>query len=168
MSPQRKFYLSEKISQADKIVTIKGVDASHRLEKDMAAELRTLYSATAASYVYDLLRDVVAGAGISARREALPKAVTKTGTRSLLYLEKQPRRDVVPFLMNLLRGSASTNLGKSAARISGRIHRRRYPGGPLEAARSQVGDQGSGMRVGCGRIRPGGEQTDHHGAQYLH
>lgn len=62
MSPQRKFYLSEKISQADKIVTIKGVDASHRLEKDMAAELRTLYSATAASYVYDLLRDVVAGA----------------------------------------------------------------------------------------------------------
>jgi hypothetical protein len=114
MSPQRKFYLSEKIAQADKIVTIKGVDASHRLEKDMAAELRTLYSATAASYVYDLLRDVVAGAGISARREALPKAVTKTGTRSLLYLEKQPRRDVVPFLMNLLRGSASTNLGKSA------------------------------------------------------
>ena len=62
MSPQRKFYLSEKIAQADKIVTIKGVDASHRLEKDMAAELRTLYSATAASYVYDLLRDVVAGA----------------------------------------------------------------------------------------------------------
>lgn len=73
MSPQRKFYLSEKITQADKIVTIKGVDASHQLEKDMAAELRTLYSATAASYVYDLLRDVVAGAGISARREALPK-----------------------------------------------------------------------------------------------
>ena len=120
MSPQRKFYLSEKITQADKIVTIKGVDASHQLEKDMAAELRTLYSATAASYVYDLLRDVVAGAGISARREALPKAVTKTGTRSLLYLEKQPRRDVVPFLMNLLREARPQTWARAQARISGR------------------------------------------------
>ena len=94
MSPQRKFYLAEKVTQADNIITIKGVDASHLLEKDMAAELRTLYSTTAASYVYDLFRDVIAGAGISAKREALPKATAKTGTKSLLYLEQQPRREV--------------------------------------------------------------------------
>lgn len=114
MSPQRKFYLAEKVTQADNIITIKGVDASHLLEKDMAAELRTLYSTTAASYVYDLFRDVIAGAGISAKREALPKATAKTGTKSLLYLEQQPRREVVAFCMNLLRGSTSTALGKSA------------------------------------------------------
>lgn len=114
MSPQRKFYLAEKITQSDNIITIKGVDSSYKLEKNMAAELRTLYSATAASYVYDLLRDIVAGSGISAKREAIPKKATKTGTKSLLYLDQQPRRDVVAFVMNLMRGSTSTTLGKSA------------------------------------------------------
>lgn len=114
MSPQRKFYLAEKVTQADNIITIKGVDASHLLEKDMAAELRTLYSTTAASYVYDLFRDVIAGAGISAKREGMPKATAKTGTKSLLYLEQQPRREVVAFCMNLLRGSTATALGESA------------------------------------------------------
>lgn len=114
MSPKRKFYLADKISQDGNLVTIKGVDASDRLDKDMPAELRYFYSTTAAAHIYKLLCDMVEDAKIKATVADAPTKATKKGTATMVLMESQSRRDVVAYIINLMRGSAKTSWGASA------------------------------------------------------
>lgn len=120
MSPVRTFYLSERIEWADNVITVKGVDAVHFLDDEtFPLFIGNIYasSATAPSQdwrqAYDAHRklyaafcDQIETAGINVISKESSPSETASGeaTSNLIYgvIERQPRRDVIANMMNLL------------------------------------------------------------------
>lgn len=126
MSPVRTFYLSERIEWEDNILTIRGVDAVHFLDDEtFPLFIGNIFgfNATAPSQdwrqAYDAHRrlyaafcDQIETAGINViSKESSPSATASGETTSnLIYgvIERQPRRDVIANMMNLLHQDYAT------------------------------------------------------------
>ena len=121
MSPVRTFYLSERIEWEDNILTIKGVDAVHFLDEEtFPLFIGNIYGGTndaapsqswrqaydAHRRLYAAFCDQIEMAGINVvSKESSPSTIASgETTANLIYgvIERQPRRDVIANMMNLL------------------------------------------------------------------
>lgn len=122
MSPTRQFYLSEQATWEDNVLTIHGVDASSRLEKeidpfyigrffyDVYTRYRQIFSPTVQGghwMLYQAFVDTLKNCGIEPEEEDV--APPKTSADSLLngnlvrsVVDVQPGRDLIANMMNLL------------------------------------------------------------------
>lgn len=103
-SPVRKFYLSEPCQQKDNVITIKGEDASHKLEdaSNIAVQRLTGTAKYGQQNLYNWLKKCITGAGIKleSTQNAPGASGASTTERSLLFLEGS-RRDHVQGIINL-------------------------------------------------------------------
>lgn len=101
LSPVRKFYISEPITQEQGVITIKGVDASHLLDsKTMQEQWLTAYTGNAHQTVYTKFIDAIQAAGITLKRKQSWSG-SQSGTRRYSVLPEMSTRDFVSSVMNL-------------------------------------------------------------------
>ena len=100
MSEVRRFYLSEPVTMVDNVITIKGVDASHKLDNYTLPEqwLQTPQNGHKQGY-YKKFIDTIKRCGIQLQREQTWSGPSGTGTRTLI--NEQTARDYVASVMNL-------------------------------------------------------------------
>lgn len=102
-SKTRYFYLSEKASMEDNVITLKGEDSSHKLEdKSYAANVLNTTSLNGRRQLYLRMCKAITDAGIKLiNRENAPVKGTGTETKySTVFLE-QSSRDLVQHIINL-------------------------------------------------------------------
>lgn len=102
MCSDRRFYLSEPVTMEDNIVTIKGVDASHKLrEKKLAAQILNTTSGSGRYALYVQMMHAIQNAGISLRsKESAPDKTSGTVERSLIFKAGNTDR-IIQDVMNL-------------------------------------------------------------------
>lgn len=101
LSPERKFYLSEPVEMKDNIITIKGVDASHRLDdKTMPEQWLDIYTNNAHEAIYQKFVNAIKSAGITIQRQQAWNGTTG-GTWQHAILPEMTARDFVAGTMNL-------------------------------------------------------------------
>ena len=101
LSTERKFYISEPITQEKGVITIKGVDASHLLDdKTMQEQWLTAYTGNAHQTVYTKFIDAIQAAGITLKRKQSWSG-SQSGTRRYAVLPEMSTRDFVSSVMNL-------------------------------------------------------------------
>ena len=101
LSPERKFYLSEPVEMKDNIITIKGVDASHRLDnKTMSEQWLDIRTNNAHEAIYQKFVDAIKSAGITIQRQQAWNGTTG-GTWQHAILPEMTARDFVAGTMNL-------------------------------------------------------------------
>ena len=101
-SETRYFYLSEKADVQKNVLTLKGQDASSKLDRDCAAE--TVYSEMRYAHrdMYNKMIKYITDAGIKLRKkESAPGAIGSTKTKNLLLFEQENARDLVASIMSL-------------------------------------------------------------------
>lgn len=101
LSTVRKFYLSEPVEQKDNIITIKGVDASHRLnDKTLPEQWLDVRKSNAHQTIYQKFVDAIKSAGITIQRQQSWSG-TATGAYQHAILPEMSARDFVAGTMNL-------------------------------------------------------------------
>ena len=101
LSTERKFYISEPITQEQGVITIKGVDASHLLDsKTMQEQWLTAYTGNAHQTVYTKFINAIQAAGITLQRKQSWSG-SQSGTRRYAVLPEMSTRDFVSSVMNL-------------------------------------------------------------------
>lgn len=101
LSTERKFYLSEPVEMKDNIITIKGVDASHRLnDKIMPEQWLDVRKSNAHQTIYQKFIDAIKSAGITIQRQQSWSG-TATGVFQHAILPEMSARDFVAGTMNL-------------------------------------------------------------------
>lgn len=101
LSTERKFYLSEPVEMKDNIITIKGVDASHKLnDKTMPEQWLDVRRSNAHQAIYAKFVDAIKSAGITIQRQQSWSG-TATGVFQHAILPEMSARDFVAGTMNL-------------------------------------------------------------------
>ena len=101
LSTERKFYISEPITQEKGVITIKGVDASHWLDdKTMREWWLTAYTGNAHQTVYTKFIDAIQAAGVKLQRKQSWSG-SQSGTLRYSVLPEMSTRDFVSGVMNL-------------------------------------------------------------------
>lgn len=101
LSPERKFYLSDAITMENNIITIKGVDASHRLDdKTMPEQWLDIQTNNAHQVIYQKFVSAIKSAGITVQRQQTWNGTTG-GTWQHAILPEMSARDFVAGTMNL-------------------------------------------------------------------
>jgi len=101
LSTERKFYISEPITQEQGVITIKGVDASHLLdEKTMQEQWFSAYTGNAHQTLYTKFIDAIQAAGIKLQRKQSWSG-SQSGTLRYSVLPEMSTRDFVSDVMNL-------------------------------------------------------------------
>lgn len=101
LSPERKFYLSDAITMENNIITIKGVDASHRLDdKTMPEQWLDIQTNNAHQVIYQKFVSAIKSAGITVQRQQTWNGTTG-GTWQHAILPEMTARDFVAGTMNL-------------------------------------------------------------------
>ena len=103
-SDGRKFYLSEAATMEDNIITLKGEDASHKLEDAKNIPLSRLDTVANAGEqrLYQWMRDAIAGTGMKLDYcETPPKASGSDKTARSLVLTDASPREHISSIMNL-------------------------------------------------------------------
>lgn len=101
LSTERKFYISEPITQEKGVITIKGVDASHLLDdKTMQEQWLNAYTGNAHQTVYTKFIDAIQAAGITLQRKQSWSG-SQSGTLRYSVLPEMSTRDFVSSVMNL-------------------------------------------------------------------
>lgn len=101
LSTERKFYISEPITQEQGVITIKGVDASHLLDdKTMREQWLNAYTGNAHQTVYTKFIDAIQAAGITLQRKQSWSG-SQSGTLRYSVLPEMSTRDFVSSVMNL-------------------------------------------------------------------
>ena len=100
MSEVRRFYLSEPVTMVDNVITIKGVDASHKLDNYTMPEqwLETPVNGPKQTY-YNKFVDTIKRCGIQLQHEQ--KWAEASGAKSVTLINEQTARDYVANVMNL-------------------------------------------------------------------
>ena len=126
LSPERKFYLSEPVEMKDNIITIKGVDASHRLDdKTMPEQWLDIQTNNAHEAIYQKFVNAIKSAGITIQRQQAWNGTTG-GTWQHAILPEMTARDFVAGTMNLtmnmcrMRYSSSTRAYRLSSTETGR------------------------------------------------
>lgn len=101
LSEERKFYLSESITWKDNLITIRGVDASHKLEQTKLPD-RILQAtpATANAMMFWNFKNALTKAGISYRSYG-SDSYTSNDQAQFIVVPESSARDFVSELMNL-------------------------------------------------------------------
>lgn len=101
-SDVRNFYLSEKATMTGNIITIKGEDASAKLEdKKYVSQVVNTTSGNGCYVLYRKMKSVLADCGIKLRSsQRAPEKNASKSTRSLIFTE-QTARDTIQDIMNL-------------------------------------------------------------------
>ena len=101
LSTVRKFYLSEPVEMKDNIITIKGVDASHRLnDKTMPEQWLDVRRSNAHQVIYQKFVDAIKSAGITIQRQQSWSG-TASGVFQHAIIPEMSARDFVAGTMNL-------------------------------------------------------------------
>ena len=101
-SETRYFYLAEKASQKDHVLTIKGEDASSALDRECPAEALRFTSRSAARGLYRQLEQYVTGSGIQLRhKESIPALIGASTVKSTLLVQQGNARNLVAAVMSL-------------------------------------------------------------------
>lgn len=101
LSTERKFYLSEPVEMKDNIITIKGVDASHKLnDKTLPEQWLDARKSNAHQVIYAKFIDAIKSAGITIQRQQSWNG-TATGVFQHAILPEMTARDFVAGTMNL-------------------------------------------------------------------
>lgn len=101
LSTERKFYLSEPVEMKDNIITIKGVDASHKLnDKTMPEQWLDVRRSNAHQAIYAKFVDAIKSAGITIQRQQSWNG-TASGAFQHAILPEMSARDFVAGTMNL-------------------------------------------------------------------
>ncbi len=102
-SEPRSFYLSEKASMEDNVITLKGEDASSKLEdKNYLARVLNSTSLDGRRQLYLRFCNAITDAGIKLiNREAAPSKTTGTETKYTAVFQEHTSRDLIAHVMNL-------------------------------------------------------------------
>ena len=101
MSEVRRFYLSEPVTMVDNVITIKGVDASHRLnDKTMPEQWLDVRKSNAHQVIYAKFIDAIKSTGITIQRQQSWSG-TASGAFQHAILPEMTVRDFVAGTMNL-------------------------------------------------------------------
>ena len=101
MSMVRRFYLSEPVTMANNVITIKGVDASHRLnDKTLPEQWLDVRKSNAHQTIYQKFVDAIKSAGITIQRQQSWSG-TASGAFQHAILPEMSARDFVAGTMNL-------------------------------------------------------------------
>lgn len=102
MSETRRFYLSEPVTMVDNVITIKGVDASHKLDNYTLPEqwLEAPTNGRKQTY-YNKFVDTIKRCGIQLQHEQAWSGPSASGTISVTIINEQTARDYVASVMNL-------------------------------------------------------------------
>lgn len=101
LSTVRKFYLSEPVEMKDNIITIKGVDASHKLnDKTLPEQWLDVRKSNAHQTIYQKFVDAIKSAGITIQRQQSWSG-TASGVFQHAILPEMSARDFVAGTMNL-------------------------------------------------------------------
>lgn len=102
LSDVRRFYLSEPITQKDKTITIKGVDASHLLEqKQMPERWALTKTAKARAWLYSDFIKTIESAGIQIERKGPAPSGSDSGATKYVAIPEKSARQWVAEVMNL-------------------------------------------------------------------
>ena len=102
LSLERMFYLSEPIQQKDKAITIKGVDASHLLDKKNRAERWISTKAgQARRWLYNDFVNQIEAAGIAIQRKGTAPTGSNSGAQRYVVVPEKTSRDWISDVMNL-------------------------------------------------------------------
>ena len=102
LSPERKFYLSEPVEMKDNIITIKGVDASHRLnDKTMRERWIESTRGKAHDAIYYAFISAIRSAGISLVHTSEGAPPSTSSITDVAILPEMSVRDFVANVMNL-------------------------------------------------------------------
>lgn len=103
-STTRHFYLSEQVTMEQNILTIKGEDQSHKLEKakDVALQRLDTTSKNGHRYLYQFFRNIIRNAGIKPDYiQAAPAESGSTVTNRNMIMTQAGRSEYVADIMNL-------------------------------------------------------------------
>lgn len=101
LSTERKFYLSEAVEMKDNIITIKGVDASHKLDsKTLPEQWLDIQDGNAHQAIYAKFISAIKSSGITLRRQQSWSG-SGSGTMRHAILPEMTARDFVAGTMNL-------------------------------------------------------------------
>lgn len=101
LSTERKFYLSEPVEMKDNIITIKGVDASHRLnDKTLHEDWLKTTKANSRQSIYNRVIDAIQSSGITLQRKQTWSIPSGHWTQQAVIPE-MTARDFVAGAMNL-------------------------------------------------------------------
>ena len=101
LSTERKFYLSEAVEMKDNIITIKGVDASHKLDsKTLPEQWLDIQDGNSHQALYAKFISAIKSSGITLRRQQSWSG-TASGTMRHAILPEMTARDFVAGTMNL-------------------------------------------------------------------
>lgn len=101
MSMVRKFYLSEPVTMANNVITIKGVDASHRLnDKTLHEDWLKTTKANSRQSIYNRVVDAIQSSGITLQRKQTWNIPSGHWTQQTVIPE-MTARDFVAGVMNL-------------------------------------------------------------------
>lgn len=101
LSTTRQFYLSEPIVQEENVITVKGVDASHRLEERvMPEQWYESYRGNAHQLLYNKVKNEIQSAGITLKRVQSVSG-TQSGTHQYAVLPEMTARDFLSGVMNM-------------------------------------------------------------------
>lgn len=101
LSETRKFYLSEPVESKDNVITIKGVDASHRLEmKTLQEQWYESYTGNARQTIYNKFVNAITSSGIKLAKKKTWSGST-SGTLQRAIIPEMTARDFVAGVMNL-------------------------------------------------------------------
>lgn len=101
LSDERKFYLSEAITQENNVITIKGVDASYLLDnRTMSEQWYTSRTGNAHQTLYNKFISEIQACGITLKRKQAWSG-SASGTTQYAVLPEMTSRDFVSNVMNL-------------------------------------------------------------------
>lgn len=101
LSTERKFYLSEAVEMKDNIITIKGVDASHKLDsKTLPEQWLDIQDGNSHQAIYAKFISAIKSSGITLRRQQSWSG-SASGTMRHAILPEMTARDFVAGTMNL-------------------------------------------------------------------
>lgn len=101
MSMVRRFYLSEPVTMTNNVITIKGVDASHKLnDKTLPEQWLDVRRSNAHQTIYQKFIDAIKSAGITIQRQQSWSG-TASGVFQHAIIPEMPARDFVAGTMNL-------------------------------------------------------------------
>lgn len=121
MSPLRRFYVSESVVQEHGVITIKGVDASHKLNGSFLAYENGIYKKDRAKRLYEFMKYGIEKAGIKLQSvEASPVTTSTESGSAYLLITGADWKDFLVFMMNNMHDDTTT----SALAVS--IGRQRY------------------------------------------
>lgn len=107
-SPVRTFYLADKVENKDNIITLKGVDISHKLEKEISASVVNWSMSYAMQNVYSKLFSTIntaLGGKFPIKKQSVPPRMGTSTVKQALVFREATAGEIVANIMNIAHGT---------------------------------------------------------------